>query len=128
MHFSFGYHQEALWHTIYSVSACYVVPVVIIFALYFYVSYRLIRAKRNPTILNHSLLSRKHNLEVLRNIVILLIMFLLDGLPIVLSIIAYNNMLYLSSLAIETFSVALSSQCSIVLDRELRQVVKNILS
>ncbi len=81
---------EARLHTIYSIVACYGIPIGIAFTMYISIYCRLILTKWNTTINNNSIHSQKRDLQVLRNIVILISLFLLGGLPIALSTVMNN--------------------------------------
>jgi len=73
--------------------------------------------------LNH----HKHDLEVLRNVVILISVYLSSGLLTVVADSTSSKLPYLLSLVTQIFAVLIKNLCTFVLDRELCQVIKIIL-
>jgi hypothetical protein len=100
------YQWVIKFKTHYIIVACYGIPIGIAFTMYISIYCRLILTKWNTTINNNSLHSQKRDLQVLRNIVILISLFLLGGLPLALSTVMNNQMLYLAGMCTETFSIA----------------------
>jgi hypothetical protein len=101
---------------------------VVIISIYIYIFYRIIKIKRNSTLIINYLNSQKRDLELLRNIVLLLCIYLAGGIPtIVITRIPENKILHLTSFATQTLAVAFANLFTIVLDRELRLVIKRMI-
>ena len=66
----------------------------------------------------------KRDLEVLRKIVIFLGIYISGGIPMLLFMLTANGVFYYIRIVTITFSVAVEKNCTIVLDRDLRQVIK----
>ncbi|CAF0836695.1 unnamed protein product [Adineta steineri] len=115
-----------LLHMGYTAVAYYVVPVVSIIIIYIYIYRKIRRTKQSAeTILNTT--NDKRDLEVLRNIVILLCIYIVGGVPTLLFLFTNINILYLSGIVTFTFTVVVEKICTISLDRELRQALKSII-
>ncbi|CAF0751766.1 unnamed protein product [Adineta steineri] len=110
----------------YTAVAYYVVPVVSIIIIYIYIYRKIRRTKQSAeTILNTT--NDKRDLEVLRNIVILLCIYIVGGVPTLLFLFTNINILYLSGIVTFTFTVVVEKICTISLDRELRQALSSII-
>ncbi len=84
--------------------------------------------KRNSTINFNNLNSQKRDLELLRNIVLLLCIYLAGGIPtIIITRIPASKIPHLASFATQTLAVAFANLFTIVLDRELRLVIKGMI-
>ncbi|CAF0760264.1 unnamed protein product [Adineta ricciae] len=113
-------------HMAYTVIACYVTPIISIFIIYVVIYRRIRKAKKAATmILNGT--HDKRDLEVLRNIVILLCVYIAGGIPTILFMITEIELFYLASIVTFTLTVAIEKICTILLDRDLRPVVKGLL-
>ncbi len=116
-----------LLHIIYAVVVYYIIPVLIIIIIYIYIYYCIRRKKSNATTVGNSLLSQKRDLEVLRNIIILISICLSGGLPTIGALLIPGKIPLLLALTTQTLSVFLATLFCILLDRELCQVVKSII-
>ena len=114
-------------HVIYTLLAYYVAPILGILIIYVYI-YRHIQRVKKQTQLIRNTTSQKRDLEVLRNIVILLSIYISGGIPTLFYLLTSIDFLYL--LGIVTFAavVMIEKLCTIGLDRELRIVVKSTIS
>ncbi|CAF2489416.1 unnamed protein product [Rotaria sp. Silwood2] len=113
-------------HVAYTAFAYYFVPVSSIIIIYIYI-YRRIKngSKRAEIILNTA--NDKRDLEVFRNIVILLSIYITGGIPTLLFLLFTIELCYLAGIVTFTLAVTVEKICTILLDRELRQVVWNII-
>jgi hypothetical protein len=118
---------EYTLHTIYTYLMYYIIPLVIIIIIYIYIYYRVRKSKKNVRTIIISINSPKYDLELLRNIIILISIYLGGGLPSLLSDLTLSKVPYLLSLIIQSLSVFLANLCTIVLNREIRQVIKSII-
>lgn len=114
-------------HVIYAIFAFYVFPLVSIIIIYVYIYYRVKKIQRNRITMRGLMLNEKRDLELLRNISILISIYLGGGLPSILFFITQNNILYLLNLVTQSLTVVIASLGIIVLDREIRQVTKNFI-
>ena len=119
--------SEAILHSIYSLLSTYLFPVVIIIGVYISIYYRVRITEERITNLNPTILSQKRDLEVLRNVTIIIVIFLGGGIPSTVSILYPGKTLYFIGLVAQSIAVAFSNLCIIFLDRELRFVVKRCL-
>ncbi|UJR19994.1 hypothetical protein I4U23_023128 [Adineta vaga] len=69
----------------------------------------------------------KRDLEFLRNIVFLISIYIAGGLPSIVYFLTPTKYPYLINLVTQSIAVALATLCTILLDRDIRQVIKNIL-
>ena len=74
-----------------------------------------------------SINSDKRDLELLRNILILLCIYFSGGVPTMLFLVTANRTLYLIGIVTISFTVAVEKGCTIVLDRDMCQIVKNMI-
>ncbi|CAF0726675.1 unnamed protein product [Rotaria sp. Silwood1] len=82
-------------------------------------------SKRAEMILNT--VNDKRDLEVFRNIVILLSIYITGGIPTLIFLLFTIEISYLAGIVTFTLAVTVEKICTILLDRELRQVVWNII-
>jgi hypothetical protein len=114
-------------HVVYTFFAYYFVPVFAIMIIYICIYKRVKQTRqRAEAILNTT--NDKRDLEVLRNIVILLGIYIAGGVPTLLYLLSSIEVFYLAGIVTFTFAVAVEKLCTISLDRELRIVVKNMIS
>jgi len=73
-----------LIHTIYTFFAYYIIPTLLTFIIYIFIYYQVKKTISRARMFIRTNNSRKRNLEVLRNIIILLSIYSLGGLPNVL--------------------------------------------
>jgi hypothetical protein len=111
-------------HVMYTVFAYYLVPIVSILIIYVYIYQRIQKIKKRTSYTTND----KRDLEVLRNIVILLIIYISGGIPTVIYFISSMEFFYLAGIVTITFVVMIEKVCTILLDRELRLVFKNLIS
>ena len=115
---------ECILHTAYTYFAYYVIPVVLILIIYFVIFYRM---KKNGPTLRNSLNRQKRDIEILRNIVILTSIYLGGGLPTIIGDSTSSKVPYLVSLVTQVLAVLVANICTSLLDREIRQIIRNIL-
>jgi hypothetical protein len=72
--------------------------------------------------------NEKRNLKLLGNILILLGIYLMGGLPSLLFVLTSNEILYLIGIVTISLTVAIEKLCTILLDRELRKVIRKLLT
>jgi hypothetical protein len=114
-------------HVVYTYVAYYIFPAFSICAIYVFIYRRLRSATRRAETRIRSTNSDKRDLEVLRNILIFLSIYLLGGVPSILFILTTNKIIYLLSIVTITFAVAVEKVFTILLDRDMRQVVFSIV-
>jgi hypothetical protein len=116
---------EATLHMAYTAFAYYILPVIGIIIIYIYIYLRIRRTRRNATITINSQNSQKRDLEILRYIVILLGIYLTSGIPTILFMLTSIKLIYLINLVSPSFTVVIEKLCTIILDREIRDVLRN---
>lgn len=115
-------------HVAYTFLAYYILPVLITTIIYTWIYSSVKRTKSNQTIIVMQLnTSRKRDLEILRNIIILISIFIMGGLPSIASNVFPGPFIYLFSLTTMPLAVLLMGLCSILLDRELRNIFKSFI-
>ncbi len=119
--------MEHIIHVCYTMFAFYILPIFSILIIYIYIYKRVKTAKMRAAVIRNTT-NDKRDLEVLRNIVILLGIYITGGIPTLLYLISNIDLLYLAGIVTFTLAVMIEKICTILLDRELRYVVKNILS
>ena len=118
---------KKLIHVIYTYFAYYILPTLTICMLYIVIFYRVKQGTKRAALLIRSNRHEKRDLELLRNIMILLGIYLLGGLPSVLFVITANEWIYLISIVSMSLTVAIEKISMIMLDRDIRQVTKNLM-
>ena len=114
-------------HVAYTYIAYYTIPAISICIIYIFIYHRVKRTGSRAQFVVRSTNSNKRDLELLRNIVILLAIYLMGGVPTLLFLMTASRVLYLMGLVSISLGVAIEKICTILLDRELRQVVRQIL-
>ncbi|CAF3568309.1 unnamed protein product, partial [Rotaria socialis] len=110
---------QATIHVGYTVFAYYFVPIFSIIVIYIYIYKRIKKAsKRAEMVLNTT--NDKRDLEVFRNIVIVLAIYITGGIPTLIFIIFEISLFYLVGIVTFTLAVSIEKICTIALDRELR--------
>jgi len=114
-------------HVIYTFSACYVVPVITVFliygSLYYYVKQSTKRTVAPTGLINNF----KRDLELLRNIVILLTIYLAGGIPSLLFLLTAKQIFYLIGIVTISLMICIEKVCTILLDRDLLNIIKKLL-
>ncbi len=119
---------QYILHKVYTYLMYYITPLVFVIIIYIYIYYWAKKTKKNVTnITNSTTNSQKRDLELLRNIVILVCIYLAGGLPSAASDLTLSKLPYLLSLITQSIAVCVANLCTNVLDREIRQIIKSIL-
>ncbi|CAF0779765.1 unnamed protein product [Adineta ricciae] len=118
---------KKLIHVIYTYFAYYILPTLTICILYIMIFYRVKQGTKRAALLIKNNHHEKRDLELLRNIMVLLGIYLLGGLPSVLFVITANEWIYLISIVSMSLTVAIEKISMIMLDRDIRQVTKNLM-
>ena len=115
-------------HVTYTYMAYYMLPALSISVIYCLIYYRVKTATKHAAIEIRSLNSEKRDLELLRNILILICIYFSGGIPTMLFIVTTNRILYLIGIVTISFAVAVEKGCAIVLDRDMYQIVKKLIT
>ncbi|CAF0760297.1 unnamed protein product [Adineta ricciae] len=118
---------KKLIHVIYTYFAYYILPTLTICMLYIIIFYRVKQGTKRAALLIRNNHHEKRDLELLRNIMILLCIYLLGGLPSVLFVMTTNKWIYLISIVSMSLTVAIEKISMIMLDRDIRQVTKSLI-
>ena len=116
-----------LIHAVYTYVVYYISPTISICIIYIFIYYRMKQTANSAQILVRSIHNNKRDLIVLRNIVILLAIYLMGGVPSLLFLVTASRVLYLMGIVSIAFAVALEKVCTLLLDEELIQVVKRVV-
>lgn len=119
--------MENIIHVIYVFLAYYILPTISSLLIYAFIYYRLKKMIRDSGTLMRTTNSKKRDLEVLRNILILLCIYLLGGFPSVLFFITNIQTIYLMSLVFISFAVGVEKIFMCLLDRDMRQIIEKSL-
>jgi hypothetical protein len=114
-------------HVIYTYIVYYTIPILSVCMIYVSIYYRLMKAKKSTGTLIRSTGGKKRDLEVLRNILVLLGIYFSGGVPTLLFLLTSNKILYLIGIVTISLSVAIEKVCAVLLDREIRLVVRNLV-
>ena len=114
-------------HVIYTYVALYIVPIISTFSIYGYIYYSVKQSTKRTVAPTRSINHFKRDLELLRNIVILLMIYLTGGMPTVLFLLTTNRIFYLIGIVTISLAICIEKVCTILLDRELRQSIRELL-
>ncbi len=114
-------------HVAYTVFAYYIVPVSIIVFIYVYIYYRVRQESKNLIRSTNRTNNQKRNLELLRSILILLCIYLISSVPTLVYQLTLIKLIYLISLVTITLTIVIEKCCTILIDREIRQVIQSII-
>ena len=114
-------------HVGYTYLAYYSFPASFICLMYLSIYFRVRQSTKNTTMIVRSRHNANRDLEVLRNILILLGIYLAGGIPTLLFLITSNRVFYLIGIVAISFNIAVEKIVTIILDRDMRQVVRGIL-
>jgi hypothetical protein len=114
-------------HVVYSFFAYYLIPIVLIVAIYIYI-YRRVKHGGNNTHGTTIIRRSNRDLELLRNIMILLGIYIAGALPTTLYLMTNISILYFAGIVCISFSIAIEKLFTIILDREIRIVVKKVFN
>lgn len=117
---------KKILHAIYTYFAFYIIPLVPIFIIYAYIYYRVRQSKKRATTLIRTINNEKRDLELLRNIVILLVIYLAGGIPTLLFLFTNSRTLYLTGISTISLAVCIEKVSTVLLDRDIREVLKNL--
>ena len=118
--------RQSTLHLTYTVLVYYAIPALSIFTLYGYIYVRVKRGRASVfiTIRQH----RSHrDLELLCNIMILFIIYVVGALPTIVFIITGFELLYAVGIIFVSSMVAVEKLAAILIDRDMRTIVKNFL-
>ncbi len=115
-----------LLHVIYTFFAYYIIPTLLTFMIYIMIYYRVKRAIRRDRTFMKTSNNKKRDLKVLRNIIILLSIYSLGGLPSVLFLITGIKPIFLIGMVSISLAMAVEKACMCILDRDIRQVIKHL--
>jgi hypothetical protein len=114
-------------HVTFAIFTYYVIPLVITVSIYIYIFYKVKQAKKNATTITNSLNSQKRDLQLLRNVLIYISVYLLGGFPSLVFYMTHKKLPYFINLVTVPATVAISKFTITLLDREIHLVIKSIL-
>lgn len=113
-------------HVSYTYAVYYFIPALLICLIYLFIYYRVHQSTVNATMQVRSEHNGNRDLEVLRNILILLCIYLAGGIPTLIFLISTNRIFYLIGIVTISMAIALEKLATILLDRDLRHVVREL--
>ena len=114
-------------HVIYTYVALYIVPIISTFSIYGYIYYSVKQSTKRTVAPTRSINHFKRDLELLRNIVILLMIYLAGGIPSLLFLLTAKQMFYLIGIVTISLMICIEKVCTILLDRDLLNIIKKLL-
>ncbi|CAF2808556.1 unnamed protein product [Rotaria sp. Silwood2] len=120
--------MKNILHAFYGYIAYYTIPALSVFMFYIFIYYKVKQAKNKARPMLRLIHGEKRDLELLRNIVILLSIYFIGGIPTLLFLLSSNRTLYLMGIVTISLAVAVEKLCTILLDQELRQVIRKLLT
>ena len=114
-------------HVSYTYTAYYIIPVLSIALIYIFIYYRVQQTVTSAEIRVRSAHNDNRDVKLLRNIFILVAIYLIGGIPTLLFLVTSIRTLYLIGIVTISLAVAVEKVCTILLDRELRQVIRKLL-
>ena len=115
---------HATLHLFYTIIVYYLIPLVFIIIIYMTIYHHVRQSSKNTMIVIRTSRRQKLDLEVLRNILILLSIYLGGGLPLIVYIVTSIRVVYMINLVTMSSVVALEKIFTMFLDREIRQVFR----
>ncbi|CAF2720055.1 unnamed protein product [Rotaria sp. Silwood2] len=115
-------------HTSYAYVTYYIIPTLFICMIYIFIYHQVKQAKNGARHLLRLMRREKRDLELLRNILILISIYLIGGIPLLSFLLSSNRILYLIGIVTISLAVAVEKLCTILLDQELRQVIRKSLT
>lgn len=115
-------------HVSYTYIAYYSIPALLICLIYLWIYRRVRQTTTGAVVRVRASHNANRDLEVLRNILILLSIYLAGGIPTLIFLISTNRIFYLIGIVFISLAVAIEKVVTILLDRDLRHVVWNLCS
>ncbi len=115
-------------HVCYTYITYYIIPTLIVCVIYLLIYYRVKKMRSLTQMSIGTINNEKRNLKLLGNILILLGIYLMGGTPSLLFVLTSNKILYLIGIVTISLTVAIEKLCTILLDRELRKVIRKLLT
>lgn len=112
------------FHVGYTVLAYYIAPIVSIIFMYIYLYHRVRRTIKSQSIEIRRTRRHNVNLDLLRNILVLLSIYLCGGLSFLIFVLTSIKTIYLINLVTLSLTLTIEKICTIIFDRELRQIFK----
>ena len=119
--------KQRLIHLAYTIIAYYVLPVLLIVCIYLFIYIRVRRIIKGATTIVHATKNHKLDLEVLRNILTLLGIYLGGGTPYLAFVFTSIRTIYFINLVTLSFTVAVEKLGTVILDREIRLVMRGLI-
>jgi hypothetical protein len=114
-------------HMVYTIFAYYGIPVLAIGEIYIYIYYQMKKVTVDAITTTNTINAQKRNAVLLRNILVLLGIYLGGALPAFLFYITSIKLIYLVNLVTVSMTIVIEKLCTILLDKEIRQVTKSLI-
>ena len=114
-------------HVVYTYVAYYTIPALSICIIYIYIYHRVKQASKRVETIIRSVNNGKRDLEVLRNILVFLIIYLSGGIPSILFLLTTNRGIFLTSIVTMSLAVGVEKAVTLLLDRDIRQTMIKLL-
>ncbi|CAF1333067.1 unnamed protein product [Adineta ricciae] len=119
---------SATLHVILGLAAHYGFPLFSVFGMYIFIYRKMKKSRDSLGSRAGSNNNRQMEVIVLRNILIMIVLFVISGVPNVMFMFTAMKLFYLSTIVTWPFCAAAVQVCAIVLDRDLYKVVHGILA
>ena len=116
--------MKSIQHVAYTIIAYYLAPVMLIIAIYIFIYVRI----RTSAVAQFVRRRQKRDLEVFRNIVILLGIYTLGAIPVLLYVLTNIELFYAMGMVSVSLTVSMEKLTSLFLDREIRTLLKRSIS
>ena len=116
--------KEKFLHMIYTLFVYYLIPVILIGVIYINIYHRVKNFEKNMTETIRKI-QQNRNLEILRNILILITIYTCGGISTLIYILTKIEIFYSIGIILLPLFVTIEKLITILLDKEIRKIVKN---
>lgn len=118
--------KEYTLHLAYIIIVDYLIPTLLLIAIYIYI-YCRVKRRRIDVFITMGKHRSNRDLEVLYNIMILFSIYILGALPLIIYILARIEVFYAIGLISVSLAVAVKNFVALLIDRDLRTTMKNYI-
>jgi len=116
--------KEKFLHAMYTLFCYYLIPTIFIIVIYINIYYR-VKYCQKTKLESLKKIQQNRNLEILRNICIFIGIYSFGGIPTLIHITTRIDTFYSIGIVFLSLTVTIERICTILLDREIRNIIKN---
>lgn len=116
--------KDKLLHAVYTLFAYYLIPLTFIIGIYINI-YKIVKQYGKTTSESIRKLKQQRNLEILRNILILIGIYTIGGIPIFLYITIKIEIFYSIGIVFLSLFVTIEKLVTLLLDKEIKNTIKH---